>query len=74
MNVQAYVSLYESSIGFAMRKALYSEQRQIKCIEQIDQLKHACNELEKEVINLENEIVCSIQKDDQLRLAEQKKH
>ena len=49
MTIQAYQSLYESSIAYGMRKALMSEQKKNEMQTNITQLRQACDELENEV-------------------------
>ena len=49
MTIQAYQSLYESSIAYGMRKALMSEQKKNEMQTNITQLRQACDELESEV-------------------------
>lgn len=49
MTVQAYQTLYESSIAYGMRKALQSEQRKAEMLIKINQLTAACDDLEYEV-------------------------
>jgi dynein light intermediate chain, axonemal len=60
MTIQAYQTLYESSIAFGMRKALQAEQRKenmdraIKSLnEDCDTLKHEVEDLEKEIADIE---------------------
>ena len=52
MTIQAYQTLYESSIAYGMRKALMAEQRKNEMIQTINNLENTCQELEDEVKNL----------------------
>jgi dynein light intermediate chain len=53
MTIQAYQSLYESSIAYGMRKALMAEQKKNEMQTNIQQLRQACEELENEVGRLD---------------------
>ena len=46
MTIQAYQTLYESSIAYGMRKALIAEQRKNEMQAHIKQLEDSCNELQ----------------------------
>ena len=52
MTVQAYQTLYESSIAYGMRKALQAEQRKAEMLIKINQLNAACEDLEETVLEL----------------------
>ena len=67
MTIQAYQTLYESSIAYGMRKALMAEQRKSEMQTQIKQLTETCEELEREVEKLEGDIDDKIIKDEELR-------
>lgn len=56
MTVQAYQTLYESSIAYGMRKALQAEQRKAEMILKINQLSAACEDLEQTVLELKEVI------------------
>ena len=56
MTIQAYQTLYESSIAYGMRKALMAEQKKNEMQTNITQLRQACDELESEVQRLESAI------------------
>ena len=56
MTIQAYQTLYESSIAYGMRKALMAEQKKNEMQTNITQLRQACDELEGEVQRLETSI------------------
>ena len=57
MTMQAYQSLYESSIAYGMRKALMAEQKKNEMQTNITQLRQACEDLENEVARLDQEII-----------------
>lgn len=56
MTVQAYQTLYESSIAYGMRKALQAEQRKAEMIIKINQLNAVCEDLEQTVMELKEVI------------------
>jgi dynein light intermediate chain len=56
MTVQAYQTLYESSVAYGMRKALQAEQRKAEMLIRINQLAGACEDLEQEVLELKEAI------------------
>ena len=74
MTIQAYQTLYESSIAYGMRKALMAEQKKNEMQTNITQLRQAQDELENEVTRLDQEIVDIIKKDEEERQREQKAH
>eukprot|EP00357_Protocruzia_adherens_P013484 CAMPEP_0114995968 /NCGR_PEP_ID=MMETSP0216-20121206/14038_1 /TAXON_ID=223996 /ORGANISM="Protocruzia adherens, Strain Boccale" /LENGTH=238 /DNA_ID=CAMNT_0002360097 /DNA_START=33 /DNA_END=749 /DNA_ORIENTATION=- len=56
MTIQAYQTLYESSIAFGMRKALQSEQKKSEMENKIKELDNECSRLQNEVEELEQNI------------------
>ncbi|CDW91394.1 axonemal dynein light chain p33 [Stylonychia lemnae] len=56
MTIQAYQTLYESSVAYGMRKALQAEQRKSEMLIKINQLNDNCDELEQEVDDLKRRI------------------
>jgi dynein light intermediate chain len=56
MTVQAYQTLYESSIAYGMRKALQAEQRKAEMLIKINQLNAICEDLEQTVADLKEVI------------------
>lgn len=56
MTIQAYQTLYESSIAYGMRKALQAEQWKAETDVRIKALTEECENLRKEVDQLEQEI------------------
>jgi len=49
MTIQAYQTLYESSIAFGMRKALQAKQKKAEMQKKIKDLENECSSLEKSV-------------------------
>jgi dynein light intermediate chain len=74
MTIQAYQTLYESSIAYGMRKALMAEQKKNEMQTNITQLRQAYDELENEVTRLDQEIIDIIKKDEEDRQRDQKAH
>jgi len=74
MTIQAYQTLYESSIAYGMRKALMAEQKKNEMQTNITQLRQACEELESEVGRFDSEIVDIVGKDEDDNKREQKAH
>ena len=56
MTIQAYQTLYESSIAYGMRKALQAEQSKASTLIEIQQVEEECNDLEDEVEGLKKQI------------------
>ena len=74
MTIQAYQTLYESSIAYGMRKALMAEQKKNEMQTNITQLRQACEELESEVGRFDSEIVDIVGKDEGDNKREQNSH
>ena len=74
MTIQAYQTLYESSIAYGMRKALMAEQKKNEMQSDIKSKTEQCEELTKEVDDLEHKIDSIIQEDEELRNKEQADH
>ena len=55
MTVQAYQTLYESSIAYGMRKALMAEQKKNEMTSRIKELEDSCEELISETKKLTSE-------------------
>ena len=49
MTIQAYQTLYESSIAYGMRKALQAEQTKAEKLLQLASLEKRCQEKEEEI-------------------------
>ena len=56
MTIQAYQTLYESSIAYGMRKALQAEQKKAEMHIKIRQLQEDCHEQEQECLQLRQRI------------------
>lgn len=56
MTIQAYQTLYESSIAYGMRKALQAEQNRAEKLLQIASLEKRCQEKEQEIYEEERNI------------------
>ena len=67
MTIQAYQSLYESSIAYGMRKALMAEQKKNEMQTNITTLRQTCDELESEVSRLEQETIDIVKRDKEER-------
>lgn len=74
MTIQAYQTLYESSIAYGMRKALMSEQRKNQMQTEIKTLEDTCDRLERENKQMEQEIEDMINKDEMQRISENAAH
>lgn len=56
MTIQAYQTLYESSIAYGMRKALQAEQSKAEMLIKIQNIEDECADLEDEVEELKRGI------------------
>eukprot|EP00331_Platyophrya_macrostoma_P002069 CAMPEP_0176428602 /NCGR_PEP_ID=MMETSP0127-20121128/13242_1 /TAXON_ID=938130 /ORGANISM="Platyophrya macrostoma, Strain WH" /LENGTH=248 /DNA_ID=CAMNT_0017810305 /DNA_START=22 /DNA_END=768 /DNA_ORIENTATION=+ len=74
MTIQAYQTLYESSIAFGMRKALQAEQRKTQMMNEIKQLEAQVKDLEGNVESLQQQIEDIEESEKQRQEAEEKKH
>ena len=74
MTMQAYQSLYESSIAYGMCKALMAEQKKNEMQTNITQLRQACEDLENEVARLDQEIIDIAKKDADDSTRDEKAH
>ena len=63
MTIQAYQTLFESSIAFGMRKSLQAEQRTAEMHIKIDKLEEENAKLEAEIDHLSSEIMELLQKE-----------
>ena len=63
MTIQAYQTLFESSIAFGMRKSLQAEQRTAEMHIKIDKLEEENAKLEAEIDHLSQEIMELLQKE-----------
>ena len=74
MTIQAYQTLYESSIAFGMRKALQAEQRKTQMNNEIKQLEQQVKDLEGNVEGLQQQIEDIEQSELKRQEEEEKKH
>lgn len=56
MTIQAYQTLYESSIAYGMRKALQSEQNKAEKLLQLASLEKRCQDKEEEIADEKQKI------------------
>lgn len=70
MTIQAYQTLYESSVAYGMRKALQAEQSKAEKLLQLASLEKRCMEKENEINDLRRRIVDKL--DDEREEKEQK--
>ena len=74
MTIQAYQTLYESSIAYGMRKALMAEQGKNEMAQNISDLEAACKEHEQDIKHLQEKIEEINRKDAELSEREEKAH
>ncbi|RHY24075.1 hypothetical protein DYB25_007777 [Aphanomyces astaci] len=74
MTIAAYQTLYESSIAFGMRKALMAEQRKLDADQKLKQLETDRNELIAQVEELKLRCEAIQKREEEKRLADEKKH
>ena len=74
MTIQAYQSLYESSVAYGMRKALMAEQKKNEMQTNITQLKQSLDELENEVTRQDQETIDIVKRDQEEVDRETKAH
>ncbi|KAM3127258.1 hypothetical protein pb186bvf_020626 [Paramecium bursaria] len=74
LTIQAYQTLYESSIAFGMRKALQAEQRKNEMQTKIKQLEGECSSLHREVEQIEKLIEDKLRQDAEQQENDEKAH
>lgn len=74
MTIQAYQTLYESSIAYGMRKALQAEQRKAEMLIKINQLTDTCDELESEVDDLKRKIMSLLKQEKKEKEMGERRH
>lgn len=74
MTVQAYQTLYESSVAYGMRKALQAEQRKAEMLIKINQLNAANDDLEQTVLDLKEQIWEALERERLTNEELQRKH
>eukprot|EP00696_Hemimastix_kukwesjijk_P010760 gnl/Hemi2/23543_TR7898_c0_g1_i1.p1 gnl/Hemi2/23543_TR7898_c0_g1~~gnl/Hemi2/23543_TR7898_c0_g1_i1.p1 ORF type:complete len:252 (-),score=106.90 gnl/Hemi2/23543_TR7898_c0_g1_i1:93-848(-) len=74
MTINAYRTLYESSIAFGMRKALQAEQGKHELEEKIETLEKENAALEKKLVENQNKCDSIQKKEEELKAAAEKRH
>jgi dynein light intermediate chain, axonemal len=74
MTVQAYQTLYESSVAYGMRKALQAEQRKAEMLIKVNHLNAACEDLEQTVLELKELIWERLEQEKQGLELQQREH
>ena len=74
MTIEAYQTLYESSIAYGMRKALMAEQGKNEMSQNIADLETACKEHDQDIKSLQEQIEDIIKKDQETSEREEKAH
>ena len=74
MTIQAYQTLYESSIAYGMRKALMAEQGKSEMQQNISDYESACKEHDQDIKSLQEKIEEIVRKDAELAEREEKAH
>lgn len=72
--MEAYQSLYCSSIAFGMRKALQAEQGKADLTQEVEELQEAKKDLEKQVMDLRMKAEQVERRANEVRETEDKKH
>jgi len=74
MTIQAYQTLYESSIAYGMRKALQAEQSKAEKLLQLASLEKRCMENENEINDLRRRILDKLEDEKQEKLEKEQDH
>ena len=74
MTIQAYQTLYESSIAYGMRKALQAEQSKAEKLLQLASLEKRCMEKENEINDLRRRILDKLEEEKQEKLEKEHEH
>lgn len=74
MTIQAYQTLYESSIAYGMRKALQAEQSKAEKLLQLASLEKRCMEKENEINDLRRRINDKLEDEKQEKLEKELDH
>ena len=74
MTIQAYQTLYESSIAYGMRKALQAEQSKAEKLLQLASLEKRCMEKENEINDLRRRILDKLEEEKQEKLEKEDEH
>jgi dynein light intermediate chain, axonemal len=74
MTIQAYQTLYESSIAYGMRKALQAEQSKAEKLLQLGSLEKRCMEKENEINDLRKRIMDKLEEEKLEKLRTEEDH
>ena len=74
MTIQAYQTLYESSIAYGMRKALQAKQSKAEKLLQLASLEKRCNEKHVEIEDLKRAIIDRLAEEEQEKEEKQRDH
>lgn len=74
MTIQAYQTLYESSIAYGMRKALQAEQSKAEKLLQLASLEKRCMEKESEINDLRRRILDKLDDEKQEKQEKEQDH
>lgn len=74
MTIQAYQTLYESSIAYGMRKALQAEQSKAEKLLQLASLEKRCLEKENEINDLRKRIIDKLEEEKLEKLEKEQDH
>ena len=74
MTIQAYQTLYESSIAYGMRKALQAEQSKAEKMLQLASLEKRCLEKENEINDLRKRILDKLEEEKMEKLKTEQDH
>ena len=74
MTIQAYQTLYESSIAYGMRKALQAEQSKQEKLLQLASLEKRCLEKENEIHDLRKRILDKLEEEKMEKLRTEQDH
>ena len=74
MTIQAYQTLYESSVAYGMRKALQAEQSKAEKLLQLASLEKRCMEKENEINELRRRIIDKLEEEQQEKEEKEQEH
>ena len=74
MTIQAYQTLYESSLAYGMRKALQAEQSKAEKLLQLASLEKRCLEKENEINDLRKRILDKLEEEKLEKLKTEQEH
>jgi dynein light intermediate chain len=74
MTIQAYQTLYESSIAYGMRKALQAEQSKAEMLIKITNIEEECSDLEEIVDDLKKRINRMLREEEKDKIQSKERH